>query len=81
MAIHLTLHTNSRTNIVIDDELVCEAIRLTAARSKREVVQLALEELVRSRKKKNLADLAGRVRLRNDYDHKAMRARQGGGSR
>lgn len=35
-----------RTRIVLDDELVAEAIQVTHARSKREVVDRALRELV-----------------------------------
>ena len=62
-----------RTNIVLDDNLVEEAFRLTDARTKRELIQLALKELIRVRRKLNLADLAGRIRLRDDFDHKAMR--------
>ncbi|HVT02836.1 MAG TPA: type II toxin-antitoxin system VapB family antitoxin [Thermoanaerobaculia bacterium] len=70
-----------RTNIEIDDELIREAIRLTDAQTKREVVHVALQELVRSRKKKSLAGLAGRVRLRDGYDHKSMRKLRNSGSR
>jgi len=66
-----------RTNIVLDDELVDEALARTGVRTKREVVQLALEELVKSRKKKNLADLAGRIRFRAGFDHKAFRKLRG----
>ncbi len=35
-----------RTNIELDDELVTKALRLTGARSKREVVDIALRRLV-----------------------------------
>jgi len=35
-----------RTNIVLDDALVEEAMRLTGARTKREVVDIALRRLV-----------------------------------
>lgn len=35
-----------RTNIEIDDALVAKAMRLTGARSKREVVDMALRRLV-----------------------------------
>jgi Arc/MetJ family transcription regulator len=49
----------------------------TGARTKKDVVNLALQELVRSRKKKNLADLAGRIRFREGFDHKAMRKLRG----
>jgi Arc/MetJ family transcription regulator len=66
-----------RTNIVLDDELVDEALAITGARTKREVVHLALQELVRSRKKKNLTDLSGRIRFRKDFDHKSLRKLRG----
>ena len=66
-----------RTNILLDDDLVEEALKASGARTKREVVHMALEELVRSRKKKNLADLAGRIRFRQGFDHKAMRKLRG----
>lgn len=35
-----------RTNIELDDELIDRAMRLTGARTKREVVDLALRQLV-----------------------------------
>lgn len=35
-----------RTNIVIDDVLVAKAMRLTGARTKREVIDIALRRLV-----------------------------------
>ena len=62
-----------RTNIVLDESLVQEAFRLTDARTKKELIHLALKELIRVRRKRNLAELAGRVQLRDDFDHKAMR--------
>ncbi len=62
-----------RTNIVLDDDLIEEAFAVTGLRTKREVVRLALQELVRARRKKDLTELAGRVALRRGFDHKAMR--------
>ncbi len=62
-----------RTNIVIDDQLVEEAFSLTGLRTKRELVDLALRTLVRDRRKKSLLDLAGRLRLADDFDHKRAR--------
>jgi Arc/MetJ family transcription regulator len=62
-----------RTNVVLDDELVEEAFRLTGARTKRELIHTALHELVRVRRKKDLMELAGRVRFRKGFDHKALR--------
>jgi Arc/MetJ family transcription regulator len=62
-----------RTNVVLDGELVREAFRLTGARTKRELIDMALRELVRVRRKKDLMELAGRIHLRNDFDHKGLR--------
>lgn len=66
-----------RTHIVLDDELVQEAMAATGARSKKEVIHLALQELVRASRKKNLADLAGRIQFRKDFNHKAVRKLRG----
>ncbi len=62
-----------RTNIVLNDELVAAAFKLTGLRTKREIVELALNELVRQRSKKSLFDLAGKISLSPDFDHKLMR--------
>jgi len=66
-----------RTNIVLDEALIEEALEITGARTKKEVVHLALQELVRSRRKKNLTDLAGRIRFRRGFDPKDMRKLRG----
>lgn len=63
-----------RTNVVLNDELVAEAFALTGVQTEKELIDLALRELVRVRRKKDLSELAGRVSLRDDFDHKAMRA-------
>ena len=39
-----------RTNVVIDDLLIDEALRLSKIKTKKEVIQKALEEFVRNRK-------------------------------
>jgi len=67
-----------RTNIDLDDELVEEAMTLTGVKTKREVVHLALTELVRLRGKKDLSALAGCVSLHPDFDHKKLRGLRGG---
>ncbi len=64
-----------RTNIVIDDRLVEEAMALSKLKTKRDVVQRALEEYVRALKKKDLRELRGKIRLAEGYDYKRLRAR------
>jgi Arc/MetJ family transcription regulator len=63
-----------RTNVDLDDTLVEEAFRLTTAKTKKELLNQALQALIQSRKKKNLLDLAGKIQFADDYDHKALRA-------
>jgi Arc/MetJ family transcription regulator len=63
-----------RTNIVLDDALVKEALRYARVRTKRELVHLALQEFVASRKRRDLRELFGRGGLADDYDYKAVRA-------
>ena len=62
-----------RTNVVLDDELVEQAFALTGARTKKELIDVALRELVQTQRKKDLTELAGRIRFRDDFDHKALR--------
>ncbi len=66
-----------RTNIVIDDDLVRQAMALTGARTKREAVHVALSDLVERRKRKNLLDLAGEIEFAPDFDHKVWRELRG----
>ncbi|BAQ67031.1 type II toxin-antitoxin system VapB family antitoxin [Geminocystis sp. NIES-3709] len=62
-----------RTNIDLDDSLLEEAFRLTNVRTKKELVNLALKEFIRSRQKLNLLDLSGKIELREDYDYTQLR--------
>ena len=62
-----------RTNIELDDDLMTQAFRLTKAKSKRELVHLALKELVENRQRKNVLDLVGKVQIDPEYDYKALR--------
>ena len=64
-----------RTNIVLDDELVAQAFRVSSARTKKDLVHEALRELVRIRGRKSLLDLKGRVRFAPGYDYKQLRGR------
>jgi len=51
----------SRTNVVLDDKLVEEALNLTHLKTKKEVVNYALKELVRKMRRKGLLKLEGKV--------------------
>jgi len=62
-----------RTNIVIDDTLLAEALKYTDLKTKKDVVNLALQELVANHKKRSLLELKGSALLAEEYDYKKLR--------
>ncbi|MFH1537466.1 MAG: type II toxin-antitoxin system VapB family antitoxin [bacterium] len=57
-----------RTNIELDEKIVDEAMRLTRKKTKKEVVNYALRELVSRIKRKKLLKLEGKVEWTGDLD-------------
>jgi Arc/MetJ family transcription regulator len=57
-----------KATIILDDGMVAEALELTHARSKRELVAVALQELIARRKRKRLLDLEGTAPWDGDLD-------------
>ena len=55
-----------RTNIVLDDRLIREGLRRFRCRSKRELVHLALTELLRRGRRQDLLSLRGQVKWEGD---------------
>ena len=49
----------SRTNIDLDDKLIKEAMKISDYRTKKEVVNFALRELVKRLKRKNILKFMG----------------------
>lgn len=66
-----------RTNIILDDELVQEAFKYTAAKTKRELVHQALLEFVEKYRRRSLLELYSQGGIREDYDYKALRTGSG----
>lgn len=60
-----------RTNIVIDDKLMEETLRLTGLKTKREAVELGLRTLVRLRQQEEIRRFRGKLEWQGDLD--AMR--------
>ena len=55
-----------RTNIELDEKLVKEAMKLTNKKTKKELVNYALKELVSKIKRKRLLELEGKVEWTGD---------------
>lgn len=57
-----------RTNIVIDDELMEQALKATGLKTKRQVVEQGLKLLVRRNKQQSIRSLRGQVTWEGDLD-------------
>lgn len=63
-----------RTNIDIDDRLMRDAMVATKLKTKKEVVHVALRELIRLSRQKNILRLRGNTKWDGDLDEmRAMR--------
>lgn len=56
-----------KTNVELDDALVAEAFRLTAVHTETELLNLALQALIKAEKKRNLLDLSGQIQFDPDF--------------
>jgi Arc/MetJ family transcription regulator len=57
-----------RTNIVIDDQLMREAMQASGARTKREAVELGLRTLVKLEQQKRIQAYRGRLSWQGDLE-------------
>jgi Arc/MetJ family transcription regulator len=57
-----------RTNIVLDAKLVEKGMKYTGIRTKKDLVDFALRELVRRKERKRILSLKGRLRWEGDLD-------------
>jgi Arc/MetJ family transcription regulator len=60
-----------RTNIVIDDKLMAEALKASGARTKKEAVELGLKTLLQLSRQSEVRRLRGKVKWEGDLE--AMR--------
>jgi Arc/MetJ family transcription regulator len=61
------------TQIELNPNLIKEALQLTQLKTEQELIDFALQELIRTRKKRNLLDLSGQIQFSTHYDYKALR--------
>ncbi len=64
--------------VEIKDDLIREVMEITGVTNEREAIERVVESYVAQHRKtrahKSIFDLVGEVRLRDDYDYKALRA-------
>jgi Arc/MetJ family transcription regulator len=64
-----------RTNIVLDENLLKEGLSLTGLKTRRALVNFALQQLTRRKNQKKILELAGTVKWEGDL--MAMRNNRG----
>lgn len=57
-----------RTNIVIDDALMRDAMKASGLKTKREAVELGLQTLVRLKRQQQIKTLRGKVQWQGDLE-------------
>ncbi len=57
-----------RTNIVIDDNLMAEALKATGLQTKKEVVEEGLLTLIRLKKQEDIRSLRGKLKWTGDLE-------------
>ena len=57
-----------RTNIVIDDELMTQVLKLTGIKTKREAVETGLKTLLKLQKQENIRNYRGKLLWTGDLD-------------
>lgn len=71
MCINYNFHTHRydmRTNIVIDDQLMADAIKASGCSTKKEAVEEGLKLLVRLSKQQELRKLRGKIKWEGNLD-------------
>jgi Arc/MetJ family transcription regulator len=58
----------ARTNIDLDDRLVEEGLRVFKCKTKKELIHLALQELLKAEKRKEILKLRGRLQWAGDLE-------------
>lgn len=59
---------NMRTNIVIDDKLMADALKATGLKTKKEAVEEGLKALIKLRKQEDIRTLRGKLKWEGDLD-------------
>lgn len=57
-----------RTNIVIDDRLMADALKVSGLQTKKEAVEEGLKALIQLRKQADIRSLKGKVKWEGDLD-------------
>ena len=63
------------TNLSIDTQLLNDALKIGGLKTKKDTVNLALQEFIKRRKATEILNLFGKIEYDEDYNYKEMRHR------
>jgi len=63
------------TNLSINTQLLDDALKIGGLKTKRDTVDMALQEFIQKRKAAHILTLFGKIEYDRDYDYKKMRRR------
>ena len=63
------------TNLSIDNQLLSDALKIGGLKTKKDTVNLALDEFIKRRQTADILSLFGAIEYDEDYDYKKARQR------
>ena len=63
------------TNLALNNELLASAVRIGGLKTKRETVNLALEEFIQKRKRKEAMGMFGKIDFSSEWNPKKARGK------
>jgi Arc/MetJ family transcription regulator len=67
--------TNMATNLAINDDLLTSAYNISGLKTKKETVNLALEEFIQRRRRKEAMEMFGKIDFNNDWNPRKARGK------
>jgi Arc/MetJ family transcription regulator len=64
------------TNLAIDDNLLISALNIGGLKTKKDTVNLALEEFIQRRKRQEARELFGKIDFDKDWNPKRVRGKK-----
>ena len=64
------------TNLAIDDNLLRTALVIGGLKTKKDTVNLALDEFIQRRKRQEIINLFGKIEFDKNYDYKKSRGKR-----
>ncbi len=64
------------TNVLVDEKMVEEAVKLGNFKTKQEAANVALAEFVQRRNRLRILELAGKIEFHPDWDYKKVRGKR-----